>query len=184
MTDCRLIGFISRGDDSLKDHKLQETYFEHIQEAITNLNGEDYDPILLKLRKLREALVSTNRMDELTVNAFEASVDIAIKAGNYGEMSKSLLRLIKHIYSSVPSERRCEMAAYNLMFWINDQQFMKMYSALPDSVQSSNAGNLALRICKAVSMDIDYVELQKCWIECTASQKRVLAVNTSNSSLI
>jgi hypothetical protein len=167
------IGFISRGDDTLKDPNIQLEYFTAILTAPLTLN---YDPLLLKLRKLREALISTARMDSLTVEVFEKSVDISLLASNFEELNKSLLHLSKVIYPVFTrSLRIIEMESYHLLFRLDDRNsFQKMYNQMSDVLKSSKNIQTIIKIFKAIQFDLDYVSLSNCWESLDKNQKMIL----------
>lgn len=134
------------------------------------------DPILLKLRKLREALISTSRIDDFAIRVYESSVDVSLSVNNIQELSKSLIRLSIEMYPDHSSKRRAEMESYHLLFRMFDTDIMKMYTALPGDVKDSDWVYRSIRIFLAVRRDLDYVSLVQLWNECTLNQKLILEV--------
>lgn len=101
---------ISRSNDrTLLDYDKQEEYFKsYIKES----SGEAK---LFKIRKLREGIIASRRIDEFAVCIYEISVDECITQGNFSELIRSLSGLLR-LYKDYPSERVTEMKLYLILY--------------------------------------------------------------------
>ncbi|KAL7414070.1 hypothetical protein BDY24DRAFT_414757 [Mrakia frigida] len=106
-------------EDALLDFKVQEKFRAHIEnklrtfwdrEASTGLGEFDevsiddkqrwfvLNDVLLLLRKLREALMSSQRVDDFAVEVYELSARIALQTSNHTHFISSLSRLVPDLY--------------------------------------------------------------------------------------
>lgn len=103
---------LSRSNDrTLLNYEKQEEYFE------TNIKDSSGEFKLFKIRKLREGLVASKRIDEFAISVYELSVDECIAQSNFSELIRSisgLLQLYKEHHR--PSERMTEMKLYLIIY--------------------------------------------------------------------
>lgn len=58
--------------------------------------------LLLGIRKLREGLVASHRMDRLTVQVYELTVFLSILCENQAQLASTVSRLVQEIYPAIP----------------------------------------------------------------------------------
>ncbi|TPX69666.1 hypothetical protein SpCBS45565_g02348 [Spizellomyces sp. 'palustris'] len=88
---------------------IQRRFYDHILEQFNRLQKVDqterteyhFDPVLAKLRKLREGITSTAVYDEFAVNVYETSVDVCLLAKNFAELLKSLVQILGTVYPRI-----------------------------------------------------------------------------------
>ncbi|GAC98447.1 hypothetical protein PHSY_006041 [Pseudozyma hubeiensis SY62] len=67
---------------------------------------EELQQILLLVRKLREALVASKRIDEFAVKVYECSVYLSLLCGDVMQLASSLPRLVLELYPSTPVQEQ------------------------------------------------------------------------------
>ncbi|KAI8904585.1 hypothetical protein DFJ77DRAFT_480097 [Powellomyces hirtus] len=189
---------------SVKNRHVQQRFYSHIVAQFDELHrvptsaqkAGHYDPVLAKLRKLREGITASSNYDAFAVQVYEYSADICLIARNFAELLKSLVGLTNTIYpaaGSTPLHRGAEFAAYMLLYLIcyargssaqtygNPRDVMNMYKTFPPWVQDHERVRLAMRVFRALRADLDYVELNALWNVGSTSERVFLEVGPSSS---
>ncbi|KAH6567337.1 hypothetical protein BASA82_001182 [Batrachochytrium salamandrivorans] len=88
---------------SLRDYAVQEEYLQLIlskQEKMKK-TASDMSHIVLSIRKLREGIVSSNRLDSFSVRVYELSANLCLEAKNTAELFKTLVYLVHTLYPAL-----------------------------------------------------------------------------------
>ncbi|KAJ3293890.1 hypothetical protein HK104_004119 [Borealophlyctis nickersoniae] len=123
-------------------------------------------------------------VDEFAISAYETSVEACLHAENFAELLKSLSQLVSVMYVAsdehLDSPRRGEMTSYYLLYLIcytpstsphpNASDIIRIYGSLPDRIQSHPRVQVAMRVCRALHRDVDYVALRRVWEEESAER--------------
>lgn len=72
-------------------------------EEAAGAGEEELQQILLLVRKLREALVASKRMDGFAVEVYELSAYLAVLCGDVPQLAATVPRLVLELYPSVPT---------------------------------------------------------------------------------
>ncbi|KND04295.1 uncharacterized protein SPPG_00028 [Spizellomyces punctatus DAOM BR117] len=99
---------------SMRAKDIQRRFYDHILEQFERLQKVDptertdyhFDPVLAKLRKLREGITSTGVYDEFAANVYETSVDVCLLAKNFAELLKSLVQILGTVYPRIIGDKQ------------------------------------------------------------------------------
>ncbi|KAL2916294.1 hypothetical protein HK105_204050 [Polyrhizophydium stewartii] len=197
--DLDSLSFVSRqlGPDaassgtSLRDHAVQERFLEHILSK-PRASQVDLDHLVMSVRKLREGVLASGRVDAFAVRVYETAARICIEAGHTAELFKSLIHLVRELYPAVPpdsAETQALMSGCLLLLLVCDvsqagdperchgdaREIVQVYSQLPDGVRSSSPVERAMRLLSALVRDIDYVALSRVLAQAGAVERRLIA---------
>ncbi|KAI5827635.1 hypothetical protein K523DRAFT_373919 [Schizophyllum commune Tattone D] len=111
---------LERGGDDLKDSAIQEEYRAFIQEKLDDApdiwqtrgvndlskeeaerRAETRDNILILLRKLREGISASKRIDAFAVEAYETSLFLAVISGNHRRISPVVSQITPELYEGI-----------------------------------------------------------------------------------
>jgi len=185
------VGYISRGNsnnkcEDLRQPETQKQFYNYILEKIEKVDFENIkecslDPILASLRKLREGIVSSGEINEFTIEVFELSSRIALKANNFEELWKSLSYLILTLYENFKYENeqknnKAEYIKYYLLYLIcylqprniektfigNSQEVLSIYNSLSEELKNSPEISFVYEILILFNVaPINYIEFGK-----------------------
>lgn len=74
----------------------------NLHEEGVRCRKDNLQELLLAIRKLREGLVASHRMDHLTVQVYELTVFLSILCDNQAQLASTITRLVQEIYPVIP----------------------------------------------------------------------------------
>jgi hypothetical protein len=159
---------LSRSDDkTLLDYEKQEEYY------YTNIKSKRGEAKLYAIRKLREGLLASKRIDEFSILVYEDSVDECILQENFQELSRSIARLLDIYCVSGVSARKTEMQNYFILYQYcyNNQpnvsiitKQMEKYNIDPDGC--------AIRFIRSINI-CDYLSAESQWRKMSRNDKTI-----------
>ncbi|CAO3696946.1 unnamed protein product [Rhizopus microsporus] len=109
---------------SLRDFDLQQQFWDYIMNRIWNLDKpeckESWEPIVFDFRKLREGIIASywsNGDIGFAIQAFEWSVNAALKAQNFEEMFKCLRGLVDELYPLKDSAKKTYFIVLDTLYF-------------------------------------------------------------------
>lgn len=144
---------------------MQEEYYRNV---IQTSKGEKK---LYSMRKLREGLLASKRVDEFTVKVYEDCVDECLNQGNFQELIKSLTRLIKLYGELQCCERSEEMKGYLILYLYCFNNSPSVY-IITRQIEKFGVDASSTCVKFILSLDnFDYYRSAQCWSIMSENEK-------------
>ena len=91
---------IQQHADVYQETEFTSPYNKHEDGVLCRNNS--LQELLLGIRKLREGLVASHRMDRLTVQVYELTVFLSILCEDQAQLASTVSRLVQEIYPAIP----------------------------------------------------------------------------------
>ncbi|KAI8904050.1 hypothetical protein EDD86DRAFT_220738 [Gorgonomyces haynaldii] len=165
------MGLISRQDQEamvLLDFDKQQEYFATVRN-------------LLDMRRLREALVASQRSDAFAERVLERSVDMTLEARDFEELFVSLVRLV-NVYD-LKKESQAEYISLFMLYLLtintsdglfgDYRMILNLYTRCCQELQQDQCIQTVMDLLKALARNVDYILLQECAQKLSHKQQQI-----------
>jgi hypothetical protein len=171
----------------LRIPKVQETFYDDyiLPHRMSMMSLDDTNPKMLvpELRKLREGVLSSGRMDGFCITVYEASCDLAIEAEEWPEFLKSASHLVSNVYPIMGKAgqgrlltRSCIYVKYLLLYLAcqgDTKTVYKVYKSLPIPIRKDFRVLDAMKVMKSLANN-HYTQFAKYWHEANDIERQLL----------
>lgn len=151
----------------LKAHSVQQDLYALILK--NNSQSNTYN-----LRKLREGIVASERIDSFSIAVYEHSIQNCITYRNRSEIIKCFAKISEmYVLSMQINPRYCEIEACKIMFstsHLDTNSIWAAYLKLPSHVKQSPQVQIAIQLLQATTLRyFDYIKLSQIYKETSCS---------------